>query len=367
MKPAIDFYRKFLSAAFVWLLLTSFSFGQYVRTDLVSNLPGVASFTDPNLINGWGLVSTAGSPYWASDNGSGFSTLYRANGQAVSLIVSIPAAPGSPAGTPGTPTGIVANISSNAGDFVVSENGKSGRAAFIFATLDGTICGWNPAVGAGPGPTGGNSHATLAKDRSGVGAIYQGLAIGNNNGQFLLYAADTGPNRRIDVFDSNFNLVTPSADAFNDPQIPNTYAPYGIQNIDGDIWVTYTALNKGQGGFVDHYGPDGVLKMHAAARGPLHSPWGLAKSPADFGPLSNAILVSNNTAHGRINAFDPNTGEFIGPVLDTNGVPLEVDQIWAIQFGHDSAANGAHNQLFFTAGPSEYANGGFGMITLAPQ
>jgi len=367
LKPKFDFTRKLFTAVFAVLLLASFSFGQYVRTDLVANQKGVAPNTDTNLLNGWGLVSTATSPYWASDNGSGFSTLYRANGAPVSLVVDIPAAPSSPEGTLGTPTGIVANISPNANDFVVSQNGKSGKAAFIFATLDGTISGWNPTVGAGPGPTGGNSHATLAKDRSDVGAIYSGLAIGSNNGQFLLYAADDGPNRRIDVFDSSFNLVTLSPDAFSDPQIPNTYAPYGIQNIDGDIWVTYTALNKGQGGFVDRFGPDGVLKMHGAAHGPLHSPWGLAKAPADFGPLSNAILVSNNTARGRINAFDPNTGEFIGPMLDTNGVPLEIEQIWAIQFGRDTAANGLHNQLFFTAGPSEYANGGFGMITLAPQ
>jgi uncharacterized protein (TIGR03118 family) len=367
LKPKFDFARKLLSAAFVVLLLTSFGLGQYVRTDLVANQPGVALHADPNLRNGWGLVSTASSPYWVSDNDSGFSTLYQASGQVVSLVVSIPPATGSPARTLGTPTGIVANISPNATDFVVSENGKSGKAAFIFATLDGTISGWNFVVGAGPGGNGGNSHATLAADRSGVGASYSGLAIGSNNGEFLLYAADDGPNRRIDVFDSNFHLVTLSPDAFSDPQIPNTFAPYGIQNIDGDIWVTYTALNKGQGGFVDHFGPDGVLKMHGAAHGPLHSPWGLAKAPPDFGPLSNAILVSNNTARGRINAFDPNTGEFIGPMLDTNGVPIEVEQIWAIQFGRDKPANGNHNQLFFTAGPSEYANGGFGMIALAPQ
>lgn len=238
-------------------------------------------------------------------------------------------------------------------------------AAFIFATLDGTISGWNPQV-AGINPD-GTSHATLAVDRSNAGTVYTGLAIGSNGGQFLLYAADGGPNRRVDVFDSKFNLVQLSMNAFTDPAIPAGFTTYGIQNINGDIWVTYTALNKGQGGFVDRFGADGILKMHAAVRGPLHSPWGLAQAPADFGPMSNAILVSNNTSRGRINAFDPNTGEFLGPLLDASGNPIEIDQLWGIQFGHDGGPNGSHNQLFFTAGPNQYGNGLFGMVTFNQQ
>jgi uncharacterized protein (TIGR03118 family) len=246
------------------------------------------------------------------------------------------------------------------------ENGKSGKAAFIFASLDGIISGWNSQV-AGVNPTDHSSHATLARDRSSVGASYTGLAIGSNGGQFFLYAADGGPNRRVDVFDNKFNPVQLSPTAFSDPAIPKTFTTYGIQNINGDIWVTYTALNKGQGGFVDKFGADGTLKAHAAVRGPLHSPWGLAQAPADFGPMSNAILVSNNTPRGRINAFDPNTGSFLGPLLDESGVPIEIDQLWAIQFGHDAANNGPHNHLFFTAGSNEYANGLFGVIALPQQ
>lgn len=341
-------------------ILCPLALAQYTRTDLVSNQPGQAPHVDSHLQNAWGLVSQPKSPWWVSDNASGFETLYSAIGAQVHLFVIVPPAPGSAAGTLGTPTGVVGNISSNANDFVVSAGGKQGKAAFLFATLDGTISGWNPAVG-GSNPD-GTSHATVAVDRSGMGASYTGLATAENNGQFFLYAADGGPNRRVDVFDGGFNLVSLSPNAFNDPAIPKGFTPYGIQNINGDIWVTYTALNKGQGGFVDRYAADGTLKVHNAARGPLHSPWGLAQAPADFGPMSNALLVSNNISRGRINAFDANTGEFLGPLLDSNGVPIEIDQLWAIQFGHDSANNGAHNQLFFTAGPAEYTNGTFGVI-----
>jgi uncharacterized protein (TIGR03118 family) len=193
-----------------------------------------------------------------------------------------------------------------------------------------------------------------------VGAIYSGLAIATNQeGQTLLYAADDGPNRRVDVFDGTFTLVK----SFDDPAIPQGFTPYGIQTINGNIWVTFTALNKAQGGFVDVFDTAGNLVKHFAAHGPLHSPWGIALAPADFGPMSNAILISNNISRGRINAFDPNTGQFLGPLRDANNKAIEVDDIWALQFGHDSAANGAHNQLFFTGGPNNYANGIFGVIT----
>jgi uncharacterized protein (TIGR03118 family) len=332
---------------------------QYQRTDLVSNQPGVAPTTDPHLINGWGLVALPTSPYWVSDNGTGFSTLYTASGQQMQLFVTVPAAPAQPSGTLGSPTGIVGNISTNPTDFTVTENGRSGQSRFIFATLDGTISGWNPALGG----TSGNSHATLAVDQSSAGAAYTGLAIATNQvGQTFLYAADGGPNRRIDMFDGTFKLVK----SFDDPAIPSGFAPYGIQAINGQIWVTFTALKKAQGGFVDVFDTEGNLVKHFAVHGPLHSPWGIALAPADFGPMSNAILISNNITRGRINAFNPETGQFLGPLRDANGKVIEVDNIWALQFGQDSSPNGAHNQLFFTAGPNSYANGLFGVITVGP-
>jgi uncharacterized protein (TIGR03118 family) len=331
---------------------------QYQRTDLVSNLAGAAPLQDTHLINGWGLVSLATSPYWVSDNGTGFSTLYTAAGAQVPLFVTVPAAPSNPAGTLGTPTGIVGNIGPNPTDFTITANNTSGKTAFIFATMDGTISGWTPTVDP---ITAGNSTATIAADRSSVGAVYTGLAIAvNESKQAFLYAADDGPNRRVDMFDNSFHFVK----SFSDPEIPNNFTPYGIQAINGQIWVTYTALNKAQGGFVDVFDTAGGLVKHFAVHGPLHSPWGVAQAPANFGPLSNAILISNNTSRGRINAFNPQTGEFLGPLRDSRGQPIEIDQLWAIQFGQGAASNGPANQLFFTAGPSNYTNGLFGTITL---
>ncbi|HEX3444708.1 MAG TPA: TIGR03118 family protein [Chthoniobacterales bacterium] len=341
---------------------------QYNRTDLLSNQQGVAPVTDPNLVNAWGLVALPTSPWWVSDNGTGDSSLYNATGQPViasggsTNFVTVPPAPSSLPGTLGTPTGIVGNISTNATDFTIKEDDRSGRSIFIFATLDGTISGWNPAVGL-VNPATGATHATIGVNRSSAGAVYTGLAIAaNQQGQTFLYAADGGPNRRVDMFDGTFSFVK----SFGDPGIPTQFTTYGIQAINGEIWVTFTALNKAQSGFVDVFATDGTLLRHDAIHGPLHSPWGIALAPADFGPMSNAILISNNISRGRINAFNPATGQFLGPLRSANGRVIEVDNIWALQFGHDAVANGAHNQLFFTAGPNGYANGLFGVITFGP-
>ena len=359
------------------VLIPSLASAQYTRTDLVTNSGAGGTVQDFHLINGWGLVSTSTSPFWVSDNGTGFSTLYaisNAGGTVTAtpagLVVSVP----SVAGGPGTPTGIVATeLPAGSKAFTVSGvnpvTGKQASASsiFIFATLDGTISGWNPAVG-GISATGA-STATLAADRSSVGATYTGLAIATNNGQPFLYAADDGQNRRIDVFDSTFTLTDLSPDAFVDSKIPKKFAPYGIQTItDADgietIWVTYTALDKSQGGFVDSFTPAGVLKTHFAVSGPLHSPWGVALAPSDFGPMSNALLITNNTPRGRINAFDPKSGAFLGPLRDQSGKAIEIDDVWAIQFGQGgpAGANGNPNQLFFTAGNDNYGNGTFGVI-----
>ncbi len=338
-------------------------FAQYKRTDLASNQPGVAPSTDQqHLINSWGLTALPTSPFWLSDNGSGFSTLYNGSGEQMPLFVTIPTSKKGPAGTLGTPTGIVGNISPKAADFPVTENGNSFPALFIFATLDGTISAWNPMVdGVLPGPSPGTtlSHATIVADQAVPGATYTGLAIATNKeGQTFLYAADGGSNRAVDMFDGTFAFVK----SFSDPKIPKNFTTYGIQAIKGEIWVTFTALNKAQGGFVDVFATDGTLLRHDAIHGPLHSPWGIAQSPADFGPMSNAILISNNISRGRVNAFDPKSGGFLGPLRDGNGNPIEIDNVWALQFGQDGGPNGAHNQLFFTGGPNGYANGIFGVI-----
>lgn len=338
------------------------AFAQYKRTVLASNQPGAPNTDKTHLLNAWGLVALPSSPWWVNDNASGFSTVYTNTGQQAPLFVTVPPAPGSRAGTLGTPTGIVGNISTNTVDFVISEDGTSGQAIFIFATLDGTISGWNPVVDGIS--SAGLSHATLVVDRSSLGASYTGLAIATNKkGETRLYAADDSANRRVDVFDGSFHHVK----SFDDPQIPKDFTPYGIQTIDGEIWVTYTALNNAPGGFVDVFDLDGHLIRHFGRRdAPFNSPWGIALAPANFGPLSHAILISNNVpVDGRVNAFDRHTGEFLGPLRDDEGKPIEIDQLWGIAFGLGGSSNGATNQLFFTAGPSNYADGRFGVIALA--
>jgi len=346
-------------AAGLLLVLAAGASAQYKRTDLVTDNGAGGTASDPSLVNAWGLVALPTSPFWVSDNVTGLSTLYTGAGQKIPLTVTIPAAGG---GT-GTPTGIVGHTS---GDFVITENKVSAPAIFIFATLDGTISGWNPAV---DGIVSGTSHATIATPPVTDGATYTGLAIGTNGGNQFLYAADGGPNRKIDVYDSTFKLTDLGPGAFSDPRIPRNFTPYGIQTVksaDGTetVWVTYTALNKAEGGFVDSFTTAGVLKSHFAVHGPLHSPWGVAIAPSDFGPMSNALLITNNISRGRINAFNPETGAFLGALRDASGQPIEIDGLWAIQFGRDGGPNGKHNELFFTAGPTDYGNGIFGVITI---
>lgn len=364
----MKFAIKTLAFFALAVLFPALTFAQYTRTDLVTDSGAGGTVKDANLVNGWGLVSTMTSPFWVSDNATGLSTLYsidNTNGVTATrlgLVVSVP----SVTGGQGTPTGIVApETPTGTTAFTVTntETHVSKNAIFIFATQDGTIRGWNPMVG--------GTTATLAADRSSVGATYTGLAIATNNGQKFLYAADDGPNRRVDVFDSNFKLTEEfGPNAFVDPKIPQKFAPYGIQTItaaDGSetVWVTYTALDKAQSGFVDSFTTAGVLLSHFALSGSLHSPWGVALAPADFGPMSNALLITDNTPRGRINAFDPKTGAFLGPLRDASGKAIEIDDVWAIQFGQSGAAgmNGNPKQLFFTAGPNNYNNGIFGVIT----
>jgi len=362
------------------VLLPGLTFAQYTRTDLVTNSGAGGTVQDQHLVNGWGLVSAGTSPFWVSDNATGVSTLYsisNTNGvtaSPVGLVVTIP----SVSGGPGTPTGVVApETPKGVSAFTISGVNPitgvqaSANSLFIFATQDGTIVGWNPAVG-GISPTGASTATPTPADRSSVGATYTGLAIATNDGQKLLYAADDGPNRRIDVFNSNFQPANLGSNAFVDPKIPQKFAPYGIQTItaaDGTetIWVTYTALDKAQSGFVDSFTPGGGLVSHFALNGPLHSPWGVALAPADFGPMSNALLITNNTPHGRINAFDPRSGAFLGPLRDASGKAIEIDDVWAIQFGQGGVAgsNGNPNQLFFTAGNNNYGSGTFGVITFS--
>lgn len=315
---------------------------QYKLSNLVENLPNRAPITDPNLVNAWGLARSGTGPFWVSDNGTGLSTLYDGMGNIQSLVVSIPAV----AGNAGSPSGIVFNGSN---DFVVSQNGLSGTAFFLFATLDGTISGWSPGVAL--------NNAVIAADNSKAGAVYTGLAISSGKNGNFLYAADT-VNNRVDVYDGSFRLIK----TLTDPTIPEGFSAYGIQDINSQVYVTFASTGNAPGGFIDIFTEQGAFVKRFAQGGTLNQPWGLALAPVNFGPFSTALLVGDNLPEGTINAFNAKTGKFLGQLKDSSGKVIHIDQLWGLEFGGGSTSNGAANQLFFTAGPSNYANGMFGAI-----
>jgi uncharacterized protein (TIGR03118 family) len=333
----------------------------YLQTNLVSDLPGMAQITDPNLVNPWGIVPNPNGPLWIADNGSGLSTLYSNTGQPASLVVTIPPPVGGM--PPAAPTGIVFN---NTAAFSVSNGTTSGPAAFIFSTEDGTISGWNPRVNL--------TNAILEVDNSGngEGAVYKGLAIDRTaSGNFLL--ATNFRSGKIDVFDQNFQPAQ-LAGSFSDPNIPAGFAPFNIAVINGSVYVTYAMQNDekhddvaGPGnGFIDVFDTNGNFMSRFASAGPLNSPWGMALAPAGFGPFSNDLLVGN-FGDGHINAFNPSTGAFLGQLSDTAGNPIVIDRLWGLTFGGGGPMNGPTNTLFFTAGIQDEQHGLFGSIRSQPS
>jgi len=312
------------------------AWAQYHLTNLVSNQVHQAPTIDPLLANAWGLARSATGAWWISDNDTGWSTIYRANGTQVPLRVLIPTAgngPSSPTGLngPGTPTGIVFNGSAT--DFQIQ--GQS--SAFIFATLDGTISAWVPGVNA--------NLSLIAVDNSANKAMYTGLAITSKPSGNFLYAADN-TNNVIDMYDGSFSLVK----SFGDPNIPPNFSVFGVQDINGLVYVAYAVPNVGAGGFIDLFKEDGTF-VKTLIQGPqLNQAWGIAAAPPNFGPLSNTLLVSNNSVNGTINGFDPITGKFVGTIKDENGKPIILNNLWGIAFGGGNKTNGAQNELFVTVG-----------------
>lgn len=325
------------------LFISSVASAQYQLRNLVSNQVHAAAHDDPLMVNGWGLVYGTGGPFWISDQGSGWSTLYTGAGVEKGLKVLIPSATGA---GPGQPTGIVINPSQS--DFSV----QGWPAIFLFATLDGTISGWAPQS---------NPNAAIIAVPASNGASYTGLAITNKASGNFLYAADIA-NNKVDVYDSSFNLVT----SFTDSTLPAGNAPFGIQDINGLVYVAFAPVDESPTGYVDIFREDGTFVKQLIAGKPLAQPWGFAVAPRNFGPLSNTLLVSNNTNSGTINAFNLETGQFVGTVKDTTGKNIVIDQLWGIDFGGGTANNGRTNQLFFTAGPANNLAGTFGVISLAP-
>jgi uncharacterized protein (TIGR03118 family) len=329
----------------------------YSVHNLVSDGFVPADHLDPDLVNPWGIVASSTSPMWVADNETGVATIYNGAGVKQGLVVTIPPPSGGVA--PSHPTGIV---SSSGSDFVVTNGTLSGPSRFIFATLDGTIAGWAPNVDA--------THAITAVDNSASGAIYTGLALGGNGAGRFLYAADFH-HRRVDVFDSSFHPVS-TPGGFTDPRIPARFAPFGIQNILGNIYVTYAKQDEegeedvtGPGlGFVDVFDANGNLIRRFASRGVLNAPWGVAIAPADFGRFSNSLLVGN-FGDGRISAFDLATREFKGQLRTSRDELVEIEGLWGISFGNGVAGQPT-NTLFFAAGPDDEEHGLYGRIDSIP-
>jgi len=338
------------------LMVPALAQAQYHLTNLVSNqVDSNAPTIDPLLANPWGLARSATSPWWLSDNDTGWSTLYTATGTEESLKVLVPTAgngPVEPTGNNGvgTPTGIVNNGSST--DFQVQ--GKS--ASFIFATLDGTISAWASGVN--------KNLSTLVVDRSAEKASYTGLAITSNPSGNFLYAADN-TNDHIDMFDSNYNFVM----SFGDPSAPSTFSVFGVQDINGLVYVTFAVPNVGAGGYVDVFKEDGTFVKTLIQGNILNQAWGIAAAPGNFGPLSNTLLISNNSVDGTINGFDPITGKFLGTIRDERGRKIILSNLWGIAFGGGATNNGASNELFVTVGNGIGTNelaGTFASIVFSP-
>lgn len=331
---------------------------RYHRDNLVSDIPGVALRADANLVNAWGIAFSATSPIWIADNGTGVSTIYRADGSPVPLVVTIP---GPSAGATASPTGLVFNGTPS---FVVSSNGKSGPAIFIFATEDGTINGWSPAVDLQNAIQMVNNSSPGGVDNSTLGAVYKGLATGSKGSNQFLFATNFR-DAVVEIYDSNFHFVK----SFTDPNAPAGFAPFGIQNINGQLFVTFAKQNDqkhddvaGPGnGAIDIFDTDGNLLSQFASGGALNSPWGLALAPAGFGAFSQSLIVGN-FGDGHISAFDIHSGMFKGQLKDILGQPMNINGLWGLKFGSGSALSGPRNHLLFTAGIGDESHGLFGVL-----
>jgi|HubBroStandDraft_1064217.scaffolds.fasta_scaffold08817_4 uncharacterized protein (TIGR03118 family) len=339
-----------LGAALLFCVGAEAQTNSYTASNIVTNT------TDPHLVNPWGLsrslTKSVGNNgrWWVSDEVTGLSTLYDANGNIVDLTVTIP--PASAAGT-GSPTGTAA--------YGITPRNVN----FAFATRDGTISYWNSqTLPSPPGVGCAKCHvttATIMVNNSASNASYQGLTIATNatSGAATFYAANA--NGGIEAYDAaSFAPVTLATGAFKDPKIPTTYSPAGIQAIGSKIYVTYNAIAGGTG-YVDAYGTNGKL-LFRLETGWFNRPWGVALAPASFGAFSSMILVGN-TGSGWIGAYDATNGRFQGFLEDSSGAELTLPGLWGIEFGNGSADSGPTNVLYFNAGGAELTTGIFGSIT----
>jgi uncharacterized protein (TIGR03118 family) len=322
------------------------SFGQ---TNLVSDIPGLAANTDPNLKNPWGISESSGSPFWVSDNGTGLATLYNTAGTPLSLVVTIPV----PGGIVGAPTGQVFSGTTNFNSDL-----------FIFATENGTIDGWRGALG--------TTAEVLSPNTT--DAVYKGLATGMVGGNQYLYATDFH-NGQITVLPGTGAPALPGN--FTDPNLPAGYAPFNIENINGQLYVTYALQDAAKhddvagagNGFVDVFNLDGTFVKRLVSNGALNSPWGMALAPSGFGSFGGDLLIGN-FRDGTINVYDPVTGTWLATLDGSNGMPLVNLGLWDLTFGN-GGNGGSKSDLYFTAGiPGDGMvedHGLFGSIAPTPE
>lgn len=367
------FLRQAVRAALALSMMSAACFGQhYNQTNLVANTSGIAPVTDPDLINPWGISRSSSSPWWIADNGTGLSTLYNGAGAKQTLRVTIPAAV---PGQKGTPTGTIFNGSPT--DFLLAP-GK--QAVFLFSTIDGTIAGWNSAVGVAPGMMPPSTNAVTAV-KTKDGSVYTGLTSAVVNDKRYLYAANFSKGR-VDIYDSTFHRVRLSEESFDDDQLPRDYVPFNVQAIGNDIVVTYALHEEGSPfetdgpgfGYVDIYSARGQLLQRLEHGEWLNAPWGVALAPLDFGRFSHDLLIAQfagggtTESSGWIAAYDLATGRFKGLLEDAGGKPIAINGIWAISPGNASpnnynAAGAPAAELYFTAGPNHGTGGLFGYLT----
>ena len=345
--------RPALILGFASLAWTSTeSRADFVMTNLVSDIAGLAATTDPNFKNPWGVSSSPTGPFWVSDQVSGKATLYNGLGSILPLVVSIPTVGNGPQG----PTGQVFN--GNSADFKLAD----GKAAnFLFAGLNGLISGWN----------GGTAAQAVVL---GTGAIYTGLAIGPVGSDNVLFAADAKGNK-IDVYNSTFQNLNSStyAGAFANPSLPAGFKVFNVQVLNGTVYVTYNNPSNGgsatNGGVVATFGLDGHFINQLISNGPggaLEDPWGLTIAPAGFGQFGGDLLVGNKES-GRITAFDPSSGAFLGLVATvTNNPAVANNGLWALTFGN-GGSGGSVNTLYAFAGINNEADGLLVAITSIPE
>jgi uncharacterized protein (TIGR03118 family) len=315
----------------------------YSWTNFQSDIAGVAQHIDDNVVNPWGMAASANGTIWVSDNSTGVSTLYGQDGTARSLVVTIPTAFQN-RGT-GNPTGVVFNGTQF---FQVTKNGNSAPALFIFVSEDGSISGWNPNVD----PTNAIIAVDNGRNRGRNSAVYKSATLGVANGHNFLYASNfhTG---KVETYDESFHQVNPGG--FVDPNLPAGYAPFGIRNFNGEIFVTYAKQDHakhddvpGPGlGFVSVFDASGNFLRRLVSNGNLNAPWGLA--------LVEDELWVGNFGDGLINVYDPTSGAFIETLTRADGTPLQFDGLWDML----PLVNG----VFFTAGIADEAHGLFGIIT----